>query len=236
MAIARENYFWHKLHSLTGVVPIGFYMIQHLLVNSFSIAGPAAYEGVVTFFAGVPWHVLIFLEIFVIALPLTFHAVYGIFITARAENNYFTRKYKWSQNRMYLFQRVTGIIAFFFIIFHVIDTTGRVKLHGHEAISYAAWYEKLTGGYYIMLLIYMIGVLASSYHLAYGLWNFCIRWGITVSQRSQETMQKISLVLFIVVTLLGWVALYGFVRGDHRGGGVRVEQQAQPDSIALARQ
>ena len=40
MAIGRENYFWHKLHSLTGIIPIGFYMIQHLVLNSFSFAGP----------------------------------------------------------------------------------------------------------------------------------------------------------------------------------------------------
>jgi len=57
----------------------------------------------------------------------------------------------------------------------------------------------------------MLGVLAASYHLGYGIWNFCIRWGITISERAQLRIQKFSLAFFIVITLLGWAALAGFL-------------------------
>ena len=42
LALNRENYFWHKVHSLTGVIPVGYYMVQHLVLNSFSLAGASA--------------------------------------------------------------------------------------------------------------------------------------------------------------------------------------------------
>jgi succinate dehydrogenase / fumarate reductase cytochrome b subunit len=46
--------------------------------------------------------------------------------------------------------------------------------------------------------------------LAYGIWNFCIRWGITISESAQVKVQKFSLVFFVAVTLIGWCAMVGF--------------------------
>lgn len=213
MAIARENYFWHKLHSLTGVIPTGFYMLQHLTLNSFSLAGPEKFNGVIGFFASIPSHILLVLEIGLLGIPILFHAIYGLFIVNRGEQNYFTTKYKWSQNRMYSLQRWSGILLFFLLIAHVFTTTVNAKINGHQVIEYAAWHAKLTSNGYIVLIIYMIGVLAASYHLAYGIWNFCIRWGITISEKAQNGVQKFSAAFFVVVTLLGWGALFGFVKG-----------------------
>ncbi|MEJ5171677.1 MAG: hypothetical protein WHU10_11875, partial [Fimbriimonadales bacterium] len=84
MALNRENFLLHKLHSLTGIVPIGFYMLQHLTLNSFALAGPDKFNAVIAFFEGMPKHILLALEIGVILLPILFHGVYGLFITQRA--------------------------------------------------------------------------------------------------------------------------------------------------------
>ena len=211
MSITRENYFWHKLHSLTGVIPIGFYMLQHLTLNSFSLAGPEKFDAVIRFFSGIPSHILLALEIGVLGLPILFHAVYGLFIINRGESNYFSTHYKWSQNRMYMLQRWSGVVLFVLLILHVITTTVNAKINGHQAIEYAAWHEKLTANGYIVLVLYAIGIVAASYHLSYGIWNFCIRWGITVSDKAQISVQKLSLVLFVVITMLGWGALAGFL-------------------------
>jgi succinate dehydrogenase / fumarate reductase, cytochrome b subunit len=215
MAITRENYFWHKLHSLTGIIPIGFYMLQHLTVNSFSLAGPGAYNGVVGFFGAVPKHILFAVEILVLWLPLLFHAVYGIFIVGRMQPNYLSTKYKFSENLQYSLQRYTGVLLFFLLIAHVVTTTMNARINGEHVIQYAAWRELLTSSGYIWLIVYMTGILAASYHLAYGLWNFCIRWGITVSDRSQKAMQKFAVVMFVAVTVLGWMALFGFLMGSY---------------------
>src|SRR5438309_4404693 len=101
LSITKENYFWHKVHSLTGIVPVGFYMLQHLILNSFSLAGPGYFDGVIAFFESTPPHILLVMEVGLIWLPLLFHAVYGIFIVGRAQPNYLSSKYGWSQNRMY---------------------------------------------------------------------------------------------------------------------------------------
>lgn len=211
VAITKENYFWHKLHSLTGVVPVGFYMIQHLTLNSFSLVSPEKYDAVGNFFYSMPPFILLFLEIFVILLPLIFHSVYGLFITRRAQPNYIGTTYNWSENRMYWLQRVSGIFLFIFIVFHVITTTGKVKaFNDHEVVNYAQMQNEFTKWGGVMLIFYALGVLAASYHLAYGLWNFSIRWGIAVSESAQKNVQKASLGLFIALSLLGIAALAGF--------------------------
>lgn len=212
LALNRENFFWHKVHSITGIIPVGFYMVQHLTLNTFTLGGPEKFNGVIHFFEGIPKHILLGLEIFAIWIPLLFHAVYGLFIVNRAQPNYFTKKYGWSQNRMYTFQRWSGMFITVFLIYHIISTTG-AKYYYNDAsvIMYPAMQEKLTANGGILFVFYMLGVLTSAYHLAYGIWNFCIRWGITISERAQMRIQKFSFGFFIVLTLLGWGALAGFL-------------------------
>lgn len=214
VALTRENYFWHKLHSLTGIVPVGFYVLQHIVLNSFSLAGPGKYNGVSGFFYSMPVHVLWTIEILVIWLPLLFHSVYGLFITGRGNTtNYFATKYRWSQNRMYAFQRISGIYIFFFLIYHVMTTTVAKKIAPSGVVdptSYQAMHNNLTQFGFLILIVYALGVLFASYHLCYGIWNFCIRWGISISDRAQLGVQKFSFGAFIALTVIGWLALAGF--------------------------
>jgi succinate dehydrogenase / fumarate reductase, cytochrome b subunit len=230
LALTRESFFWHKVHSLTGIVPVGFYMVQHLTLNSFSLGGAEKFNAVIGFFEGIPIHLLLALEAVAIWIPLLFHAIYGLFITSRGEvNNYFTSKYKWSQARMYAFQRISGMFIFFFLIYHVLSTTGYKYMTGSaEVIEYAAMRSQFTSYGGLILLVYALGVLFSSYHLAYGIWNFCIRWGITISDRAQLRIQKFSLVFFVVVTLLGWAALGGFLM-NRQEGPVKTIESATPE-------
>ena len=209
VSLTRENYVMHRIHSITGVMPVGYYMVQHLALNTFSIASPEKFNAVIEFFEGMPKHFLLAMEVAMIWIPLLFHAIYGIFIISRAENNYFTTKSKWSENRMFFLQRLSGGLVFFFLIYHVFTTTVQKYLSGNaEVIKYAAMSERFHNP--IVLAVYALSILAASYHLGYGLWNFCIRWGITVTEAAQQRIQKISGVVFIAVTLMGWVALAGF--------------------------
>lgn len=224
----RESFFWHKLHSLTGIVPVGFYMVQHLTLNTFSLAGPSKFNGVIGFFAGVPTHILLGLELAAIWLPLLFHAVYGTFIVARNNDNYSEAAYKFRENRYYRLQRWSGVVAFLFLAFHVTTTTVRAKSVGHAAIQYDAWHQALTANGGVLFVLYCVGVVSCAYHLAYGIWNFCIRWGITIGARSQSAMARFSAVFFVVVSLMGIAALYGFLNPVFAANEAPV--QAQNDS------
>ena len=37
------SFVWHKLHSLLGIVPIGAFLLEHLLSNFEALKGPVAY-------------------------------------------------------------------------------------------------------------------------------------------------------------------------------------------------
>lgn len=214
IALNRENYILHKVHSLTGIIPVGYYMVQHLALNTFSLGGREKFDGVINFFEGIPKHMLLTLEVFAIWIPLLFHAIYGLFIVNRGQQNYFATKYKWSQNLMYSSQRWSGIFIFFFLCYHVTTTTGQKYFKNDaELIKFDAWHEMLTSQP-VLVVVYALGVLTASYHLAYGIWNFCIRWGITISDSAQVRIQKFAAAAFIGLTLMGWLALFGFIKGD----------------------
>jgi succinate dehydrogenase / fumarate reductase cytochrome b subunit len=233
LSLTKENYVLHRIHSITGVIPVGYYMVQHLALNSFSIGGEAKFNGVIDFFEGIPKHVLLAMEVLAIWLPLIFHAVYGVFIVSRAENNFFTTKYKWSHNRMFFLQRASGLVIFAFLIYHSLSTTGYKYATGDvERLKFAAWHEFFSNPLWV--LVYATGIIASSYHLGYGIWNFCIRWGITVSEEAQTRIQKASALIFVALTLLGWGVIAGFI--INKPGAAKTEAATaalvQPLSVA----
>lgn len=211
----RENYTLHKLHSLSGIIPTGFYLVQHLTLNSFALAGPEKFDGVIDFFEGIPKHFFLVVKYGLIWLPLIFHAVYGLFIYSRGQGNYSQAAYKYRENRYYTLQRVSGIVAFLFLCYHMSATSINASINGaHNTIYYDNWASLLSapvlGIPFFILAVYVIGIVASAYHFSYGIWNFCIRWGITVSDRSQELMGKVATGAFVAISGIGILALVGF--------------------------
>lgn len=223
--MGRESYFWHKLHSLTGIVPVGYYLVQHLTLNTFSIAGPDKFNGVIHFFEGMPLHILMAMKAIFIWIPLIFHAIYGFFITSRALPNISNKAMRYRENWMYTFQRVSGMIAFAFLVYHMYSTSVLATMYGTYLIEYAAWAEKLTSNGYLILGVYMVGVFACTYHFSYGIWNFCIRWGITISEKAQLGMYKFSTACFVALTFMGWAALGGFLIHDPDSSQMEVKVQ-----------
>jgi len=239
MNIGKESFFWHKLHSLSGIVPVGYYMVQHLTLNTFSLAGPDKFNGIIHFFESMPQHFLFALKIFAIWIPLFFHGIYGLFIVQRGENNYSQKAYRFRENRYYAFQRWSGIFAFFFLIYHMTTTSFASTISKYTGgpgaeglIYYQQWAAKLSSYGYLILVVYMLGVAASSYHFSYGIWNFCIRWGITISERSQMKTAKFSSLAFVGLTLMGWLALFGFFYPVLETKGEPTSVEAQAPAVA----
>ena len=104
MSSSLENpqFLLRRLHSLFGLLPVGAFLIFHLWENSQSRFGAAHYNLKVVG-ALQELNYLPLLEIFVIALPIAFHAGYGVHIlfTGRAE----PRRYPWLHNYMYLINK-----------------------------------------------------------------------------------------------------------------------------------
>src|SRR5437879_12100426 len=77
-----SSFVLRRLHSLTGIIPVGAFLVEHILVsNSTAISGPDAYARQVSFLANLP--LVFFLELIGIWLPIAFHALYGFYIWYR---------------------------------------------------------------------------------------------------------------------------------------------------------
>ena len=200
------SFFLRRLHSLTGIVPVGAFLFEHILVsNSTAISGPDAYAKQVAFLAGLP--LVFFLELIGIWLPIAFHALYGFFIWYRGEGN--TIAYAWSGNWMYTLQRWTGGIAFAYIIWHTwtMRFTG-VDLHAYPNASFG----KVQGEVLQtpLFLFYVVGLIAASWHFAYGVWLFCAKWGIVSGEKARKRFLIACLAFFFILTGAGLASLTAF--------------------------
>jgi len=79
--------------------------------------------------------------------------------------------YPWVGNWLYTAQRYTGLIAFAYIGWHLY--TERWLTHGRS--TYATVAQDMRNPWY--LAFFVVGVLASSFHLGVGVWNFLCKWG-----------------------------------------------------------
>lgn len=61
----------------------------------------------------------------------------------------------------------------------------------------------------LMMGLYTIFVLAACFHGFNGLWTFLIKWGVTLTKRSQRWMLGLSTVLMFLTAFLGLAAIYG---------------------------
>jgi succinate dehydrogenase / fumarate reductase cytochrome b subunit len=60
----------------------------------------------------------------------------------------------------------------------------------------------------IMIALYTLFVLTACFHAFNGVWTFMIKWGVTLSERSQRVMRTITTVIMVAVTTLGLSAIW----------------------------
>lgn len=205
------HFLWRKLHSLTGIIPLGIFLFVHLYINSFALKSADAFNEAAAFMAKLPY--LIIIELVVIFIPLIYHAVYGIAITWQSEPNNIA--YPWWRNLLYLIQRITGVITLIFVIYHVYITTISIRYIRAEEVSYDFMSNQLSNP--AMFTFYVIGLASTVYHFANGIWNFCINWGITVGRHSQRVFGWVSFIIGLMFFFMGVNALLAFL-----GGGIRI--------------
>ncbi|MCP8967373.1 succinate dehydrogenase cytochrome b558 subunit [Ectobacillus ponti] len=198
-----REYALRKWHSLLGVIPVGIFLTQHLVVNHFATGGAAAFNKAAHFMELLPFRY--FLEIFIIFLPLLYHAVYGIYIAFTAKNN--VGSYTFFRNWMFTLQRFTGVFLVIFIAWHVQET--RIQAALGQEVNYQMMQDILSNP--AMFVFYMVGVLSAVFHFANGLWSFFISWGITVSPRSQRVSTYVTMAIFFALSIVGVRALFAFI-------------------------
>ena len=194
------HFFLRRLHSLSGIVPIGFFLLEHMFSNSFILRGAEAYDRQIKFLQGMPF--VAFLEITFIAVPILYHAFYGFYVWGTGKAN--LAWYPYPKNFLYTMQRWTGLIAFIYIAYHVYHTRIVNALYGTE-VSYARMQQLVSTGW--IFWFYIVGLAAVMFHFANGIWGFLVSWGITISQKSQKIAGVCSAVLGVTLFIVGVASL-----------------------------
>ena len=222
MAIRLSRTFvLRKLHQLSGIFPLGIFLLEHFYTNSKSLSGAADFNDAVKDLQSIPY--ILFVEIGGIFIPLIYHAVYGLVITAEARPN--NLNYPYPRNWFYLIQRITGVILFFFITFHVLNfrfglipglNDQSVATHYNDAFNIVAREFRMVP----VFIVYMIGITATVWHLANGIWLFLVDWGITIGERAQRLTGYACIAFGILLLLVGINAAVGFIHDGGLLGGI----------------
>jgi len=222
-----NSFLWRKLHSLSGIVPIGAFLIEHILSNFEAINGPLAYAQQVKFLNSLP--LVRVLEWAFIFIPLAFHAGYGVYISFRGRSN--VNVYPWAGNWMYIAQRVTGLIAFAYIIQHVWrQRFSGVSLPEHPGMAFSKVQHELANPW--MLAIYVIAMIATTWHFAYGIWLFAAKWGITPGDRARKRFGYVCAAIGTALCVMGLWGMWAFVSPKYQNAPADV-MPAQPAAVSL---
>lgn len=231
----RHYFLLKRLHSLTGIVPIGMFLVIHLTTNSSLAWGKVALRGdypelgvlgggVAYFQREVTWintsvpH-LALLE-WTLWISILFHSVLGFYYAFTARPN--TTNYPYLANWRYRLQRWSGYIGILFIFYHVATLRwnwywlvppfdGSVQWsHAQAASTLAAALrggENFTAAGLVVALFYFLGVSLLVFHFANGLWTAAITWGLTVSEKAQRRWGYLCFGLGVGLMAMAWASL-----------------------------
>lgn len=234
--VDRHYHLLRRLHSLTGVFPIGLFLFPHLTTNSSIVwgktlnpekfahlgigadgAGIATFQHEVDFIHGLP--ALILIEVFGLWLPLAYHIVLGIVFARSGRSN--VDRYRYQGNIRYGLQRLTGYIGVLFIFMHISSLRwgwtywGLAPTFDPDAATSSTAVHLQSGSIGLaMAAFYLVAVLALVFHFANGLWTAAITWGLTVSAAAQRRWGYVCAAIGIALAGAGVAAIAGFSTVD----------------------
>ncbi len=224
--LTRHEFLIRRLHSLTGLIPVGAFMCVHLVTNASVLDGPGTFQKNVHMIHNLGSALLVVEWVFIF-LPILFHGGLGLLIVQGGLSN--TRRYPLGGNIRYTLQRSTGVIAFIFILLHVFHMHGWLpsewwaehvarplggkQFYPYNAASSASVALKSS---WIWLTIYAVGIVACVFHLANGIWSMGITWGVWTRPASQKRASFVCGVFGVVLGAIGLSALWGMATVDEK--------------------
>src|ERR1700730_12651736 len=196
----ETDYLLRKLHSLTGIIPVGAFLAEHFWSNSYALVSASQYDAKSLELQTIPFRVVV--EWLFIFLPMLYHGGYGIYIWLRGKSN--VSEYPWLGNWLYTTQRYTGLIAFAYIAWHLY--TERWLTHGKSTYADV---ESMMQNPYAWAFVF-VGVLASSFHVGVGIWNFLCKWGLAATVKAQRAAGQLGVWSGVVFSLVGGLIILSF--------------------------
>lgn len=238
--LEKHHFLLRRLHSLTGIIPIGVFLIAHLTTNSSLAWGKWGLRGEMPelavqaggwayFWKEVRWINQQIPHLLLIEMALwgaiAFHSILGVYYARTGKSN--TAAYAYQDNWRYKWQRLSGYVGILFIFYHVATLRwgwtflippfdGSVKWSHEESVSSLA--AALRGGYgdvtiwgVLVSLLYFSGITLLVFHFANGLWTSAITWGLTISRKAQQRWGVACAGLGAALMLMAWSSLIAAV-------------------------
>lgn len=208
--------FWRRLHSLTGTLPIGAFLLVHLWTNSRALAGARAYDDA-SFAGATPF--FLFLEIVAVHVPLAYHACYGLALVFDGG----TRARSESGNSARVLDRASSVAAFAFIVYHLYQFRIPVALGTmRRGDLFPTLCDTLSStthlGIPLAASLYLVGLAATSYHFAYGLTRLPSTWGIRLPERVGRWTWGASVTAGVIAFVVGASTVLYFATGSKLPG------------------
>lgn len=189
----------------TGVVPVGLFVLSHVVTNARAIAGGAAFDRTAEAIGRIPGLALI--EIAAIALPMLLHVGLGVVLGTTPQAAGDERGYP--RPWMLLAQRATGFYLVVYVVFHVWGTRLSPERLAGDVDLFALMGRRLA--HPGVLAYHLIGVLAAAYHFGNGLVALAGPWGLDAGARGRALAARAGWAAFVVLSMVGMLALFAFV-------------------------
>jgi succinate dehydrogenase / fumarate reductase cytochrome b subunit len=201
-ADTRSSFLQARLASALAILPLGAWTFVHLWHNLAAFEGADAWEGAVTAyshpFAQAATGIIVL-------LPLAIHTSWGVFRVATSRINLLA--YRSYDNLKYFLQRVTAVGVLLFLGAHLWLAMVRPRLVDGHAEAFADIAEQMHV-HRPTLIVYLLGTLGVSYHLANGAQTVCMGWGVVSSRRGLRNLEWIAILTFLVLLAMSWGAIY----------------------------
>lgn len=220
----RRYFLARRIFSISGFLPVGGFLLIHIYTNTYSLFGREAFNEKVGDIQKLPY--LLVIELLAIFAPLLVHALLGFVIVFQARYN----TYGYTRNWMFTLQRVTGVLAFAFICFHLYEYWAQKQL---GLMPWESFYDEL--GQNLAkpwkLAIYAVGITATVFHFANGIWNFAVAWGLTITRAAQRRLALVCGVFGVGFWFLSMNIVLNFSTGEPLVP-VRIELPSMADDAA----
>jgi succinate dehydrogenase / fumarate reductase cytochrome b subunit len=191
-----------RLASLLSILPLGVWTVAHLWHNLAAFEGGPAWQKAVTEY---PHPLAQLVTLVVVLLPLAIHLVWGLgrLVTAQPNN----LRYGTFANLNYALQRISAIGVLLFLGAHLWLAMLQPRLMEGHAEPFAEISHEMR--FHVpTLVVYLLGTLGVSYHLANGLQSFAMSWGLVVSRRALMHLRVGVVLAFLVFLTMSWGAIY----------------------------
>lgn len=201
--VQSGSFIRSRLGSILAVLPLGVWTLNHLWDNLAAFSGAAAWEEAVTHHA----HPLSQFVVSVLVLvPLLWHTVWGLWrMSTMAKPNIVN--YTFFGNLRFWLQRASALGLLGFLGAHLWLAMLKPRLFGNgpeafKDITHEMHHHGPT------LVVYLLGTLAVSYHLANGLSTVSMGLGLVGTRRALKKVEYVTYGLFVVFLAVSWAAIY----------------------------